>query len=168
MLIFATIVLDSSEISAWVFQRLRESLHSFEWLFFVGILEPSLDCSKVVYFATKSHIFCHIINGWSRVSKEPNYFHYWALSAKVFDDRGSSIIVGFALDFNIGAILRIWLFTRSIRLFRTPTTSGGDNITENLKWNLFGFEWRLYILNIQYKCVLFTSVMPRRQRVGGT
>jgi len=91
MLIFATIALVHPKSALEPFQWL--AVRSFEWLFLAGILESSLDC-----FA----IFCHnVINNWSRVSKEPNYFRCWAPSAKAFDDRGFSII------------LRIWFQHRS-------------------------------------------------------
>jgi len=40
-----------------------------------------------------STIFFHnVINGWSQISKIPNYFRWWSSSAKAFDNYGSSII----------------------------------------------------------------------------
>jgi len=44
----------SSEISAWTLSTTPGVLavHSFEWLFLAGILEPSLDCFKAIYFAS--------------------------------------------------------------------------------------------------------------------
>ena len=77
----------SSEISAWALSTTAEILavRSFEWLFLAGILEPSIRLFK-------SCIFCHnVINGWSRVFKEPNYFRCWVPSAKAFRNRGYSI-----------------------------------------------------------------------------
>jgi len=91
MLIFATDCPGSSEINAWALSTTVGilAMRSFEWLFFAGILEPSLNCSKVRKFDCSNILP-------QRQFKESNYFHCWAFSAKVFDDRGSS------------SILRIW------------------------------------------------------------
>jgi len=44
----------SSEISAWALSTGILAVRFFEWFFLASILEPSLGCSKVVYFATTS------------------------------------------------------------------------------------------------------------------
>jgi len=112
MLIFATIALGHPKwtlsTTAGVF-----AMRFFEWFFFAGILEPSLDCLKAVYLA---------INDWfSGIYKELNYFRCWA---KAF----IAALLYSVLDFNIVTILRIWLFiNRSIRLSLTPTTTSGGS-----------------------------------------
>jgi len=98
--------------------------------------------SKTIYF-----VYAHnVINGYSRVFKEPNYFRCWAPSAKAFDDRGSSIILHTWFQ-HLGYFEN--MTTRSIRLSRTPTTSG-HNIAKNLNLNLFGFWWRILYIIVQH------------------
>jgi len=97
-----------------LYQRLqRSSRCSFEWLFLAGILEPSLDCSKAIL--PQRHKRCL------------GYLKNRIISVAERSERRSSMIAILRLysALQIVAILRIWLFTRSIRLSQTPTTISG-------------------------------------------
>jgi len=67
-------------------------------------------------------------------------------------------MIGSSIIFRIWiVILRIWLFTRSIRLLRTPTTISRHNIAENLNWNCPDFgdascSVFFYHANEKYAC----------------
>jgi len=66
-----------------------------------------------------STIFYHVINGWSRISKKSIYFRWWSSSAKA-NNCGSSLYLQYILCLVATTILSLWLFTRSIRLIRSP------------------------------------------------
>ena len=107
---------ESSEISASTLSMIVEA--------FAVLLS---DLSSMAFLCSKTVYFCHnVINDWSRIFKEPNYFRCWAPSAKVFHERGSPIIL--RTWFQHHAILRIWRFIRNIRLSWTPTTIPGGDI----------------------------------------
>jgi len=84
--------LKSSEINAWTLLIAGVlAVHSFEWLFLAGILEPSLDCSKAVYFATT------LINVDLEYQKNQIIFITERPTRRLigdsFENRGSSIIL---------------------------------------------------------------------------
>jgi len=130
MLIFATIVLDLPKSALGSFRPLQES----------SPCVLSSDSFSLAYWNFRlivlKHIFilfCHnIINGWSRISKKSNYFHWRSSSAKAFDNCDSSII--FSAWCRCRLILSLWLFTRSIRLTQSPTvTFGGGTIWREIE-----------------------------------
>jgi len=102
---------------------------AFFRLFFAGILKPSLDCSKAIYFAT-SHK--QLISSIQRTEL------FSLLSANAFD---MDLRLHSALGFNIVTILRIWLFTKSIRLSRSDA----------LSWELFLYRNVVHIADMMWK-----------------
>jgi len=114
------------------FDALLVRLHQQSMLIFVTIAHPKMfesfqrrrgssrcilssDSSSLAYWNLRWTILkpyilpqCHK----RLISKEPNYFCCWALSAKAFDAR---LFDYSALGFNITTILRIlWLFTKAL------------------------------------------------------
>jgi len=142
----------SSEISVWILSVTAGILAvcSFEWLFLADILEPSLDCSKAIYFVT----ICHkrLISGIQRIE----LFPFWASSAKAFDNCGSSIISPHLISTS-------WPFWEYDYLLEALGFLGQQalgflwrrhNRAENLNWNLSGFWWRTFVLSTTMKKIL--------------